>query len=560
MAKSEYAETICVGDFETCRDCDPYGNLSMRVWLFDICFCDTYQHITFTNISRGFEYLSEIGDVKLYFHNLKFDGSYIADYLLRNGWKWVPSAKYAGEFDMLISDTGQWFCGTICYAHGKRIRLYDSLKKIPLPVRSIGAAYNLPISKSVMDYGWRGITHQPSDAELEYVRLDTECVARALMIHLSEGLDRMTIAADSLAGIERTIPDWYDKLGIRYFREHPEIDEYCRAAYFGGISYVNPEISEKTVGAGMVYDVNSLYPYVMRTYPYPVYHPVRIYGASDLDKCLWIARFAVHAEHIPGALPTLRVNGRWVDGEYTGVVTLTSVDFSLMLENYVVDYKFLDGWKWRHSDDQLFRAFVDYWGDRKMRDVGGKRQIDKLMLNSGYGKFGTNPVRSRKSVRFNVADNCVEYPDMPEETGAYYNVAIAAFVTAYARRELCLGVNASTGFCYCDTDSVHLATIDGIPPAFGGRVHPTELGAWKRESEFVQAKYLRQKTYIEERADGTLEIRACGMTDTAKNMVTWENFRIGATYPKSKLVPLIRPGGADLVERDFTIHVSNLMF
>lgn len=551
-----------VGDFETTRDIDAYGAISMRVWLFDLCDIETLQHCTYTTIADGFKWLDSIedSDISVYFHNLKFDGSYITDWLFRSGYSWSDKPDAAGTFNFLVSDVGQWFAGTVVTKMGKKLRFYDSLKKIPLPVRKIGEAYNLPMSKGEIDYNLpRPVGYAPTETELDYVWRDTEIVARALKIHFDAGLKRMTAPSDALDGIKRTVKDAYRKLGIQYMRQHPEVEAFCRQAYYGGISYVNPDIQEREVGAGVVYDVNSLYPYVMREYPYPVYWPVKIDGYMDLDGCLWIAEFNVRAEHIPGALPTLRVGKSWVDTYYEGRVTLTSIDFEMMLENYIVDYEFIRGYKWRHSDPDLFREFVTYWGTRKEHDKGGKRQIDKLMMNSGYGKFGMNPLRRHKIMSFSLSSDCIALANSDYEYTDCNNVAIAAFITAYARRELHRGVNASKGFCYCDTDSLHLATIDGTPPSFGGAVDPVKLGCWKRESEFIRAKYLRQKTYIEEHEDGTLEVKACGMPDSIKRLITWDNFRVGATFP-GKLVPIIRPGGVDLVERDFTIHETSFTF
>lgn len=67
-----------VGDFETIRRGE-----RMDVWLFDICDIDTLEHHTYTSLEAG---LLEIPDEStIYFHNLKFDGSYLLDYFCRSG-------------------------------------------------------------------------------------------------------------------------------------------------------------------------------------------------------------------------------------------------------------------------------------------------------------------------------------------------------------------------------------------------------------------------------------------------------------------------------------------
>lgn len=557
-----------VGDFETIRRGD-----IMAVWLFDLCDIYTLEHKTFTDIDTGLSSINE--DSTLYFHNLKFDGSYILDYLLRSGYRWVPEARLVREpmtMNFLITDSGTWFTGKIETRAGVKITFRDSFKKIPLSARVIGESYKLPILKGSIDYtAPRPEGYTPTVEELAYIHNDTEIVARALKIHFDQGLTEMTAPADAFKQLKTTVCDNYRKLGIMTMRQHPEIETFCRRAYCGGISWVNPAVQDVETGAGMVYDVNSLYPSVMRGHAYPVYYPKKIRDNTELDGYLWIASFYFKGHKYDGKLPTLRANGHWIEGEYEGVITITSIDYETIIENYDInDLDFIEGYRWPHSDNRLFDEFVDYWGSRKQVDTGGLREVDKLMLNSSYGKFGLNPDRCRKEALFDRVLNVVRYPTIRDKNGDKQiehdkanNVAIAAFVTAYARRELNRGVNASTGFCYCDTDSVHLAfykdkdTKRIIAPSFSGEVHPTKLGAWKKESEFMRARYLRQKTYIEEIRYNEFDIKACGMPVESKKFVRWDNlvnnFVMGAKFP-GKLMPKVRPGGIELIETDFTIH------
>ena len=68
-----------VGDFETTRDIDEYGAISMRVWLFDLCSIGDYWHKTFIDIQSGMEWLSNQDETTVYLQNLKFDGAYVVD-------------------------------------------------------------------------------------------------------------------------------------------------------------------------------------------------------------------------------------------------------------------------------------------------------------------------------------------------------------------------------------------------------------------------------------------------------------------------------------------------
>ena len=60
-------------------------------------------------------------------------------------------------------------------------------------------------------------------------------------------------------------------------------------------------------------------------------------------------------------------------------------------------------------------------------------------------------------------------------------------------------------------------------------ISPTKLGAWKHESTFTRARFLKQKTYAEE-SDGKLTVTCAGMPYACHEHVTWENFHIGSVY------------------------------
>ena len=94
----------------------------------------------------------------LFFHNLKFDGAFIVNYLLKNGFTWEKEAKEKNTFTTIISKMGQWYMIDICYgwtkpktAKGKPKKLhtviYDSLKKLPFKVKDIAKSFKLEIKK-----------------------------------------------------------------------------------------------------------------------------------------------------------------------------------------------------------------------------------------------------------------------------------------------------------------------------------------------------------------------------------------------------------------------------
>lgn len=540
---------IYTADTETIKN--PDG--SMRVWLADVCSLDGFGHWSFKSLDELFSWgFTQKEPPVLYFHNLKFDGPYLLNWAHDNGLQFAEEEGIPGTYTMLVTDRSVWFMGGIYNEEGKGVIIRDSLKKIPLSVAAIAKAYNTPMLKGSIDYkAYRPIGHEPTLDELRYIRNDTEIVARALKSHFDKGMNKLTAPADALEEFKHTV-DFESVFVPSWWYVNKTAESFCRKAYCGGISWVNPDIKEQEVRHGLVYDYNSMYPSVMLAYPYPVGTPVRWYNTPPKEHPLYIARAYANIKRKPGKPACIRdsYSKVWVETEFEGELFLTSADVELLQRCYYGTCELLDGYSWA-GEKGVFDEYVEHWSLVKQTTKGGERQIAKLMLNSLYGKFGTNPMRAHKRPKWDKG--FLQWETCPPTEGKVFNVAVAAFVTAWARKELVDGIESCQGFCYCDTDSVHVASIDGKSARFTGKVHDTKFGHWKYENRFVRAKYLRQKTYIEEKPNGELLIAACGCPERAKNYITFDNFAMGASF-KGKLRPVMRPGGVELVESRFTIR------
>ena len=95
-----------------------------------------------------------------------------------------------------------------------------------------------------------------------------------------------------------------------------------------------------------------------------------------------------------------------------------------------------------------------------------------------------------------------------------------------------------------------------VPDAIKDRIDDNKLGYWQHECTFKRAKFLRQKTYIQEvytKDGGTkLNVRCSGMSDKIKEKVNFDNFERGfRSYGNLKAKQV--PGGVVLVDSEFTI-------
>lgn len=188
--------------------------------------------------------------------------------------------------------------------------------------------------------------------------------------------------------------------------------------------------------------------------------------------------------------------------------------------------------------------------------------------------MGTNPIGSKKKPVLDIEEN-MHYVILPREERKSIYVACAAFVTAYGRKQIIEQSQAIRdwsmehkgfdAFVYNDTDSIHALLTDEDVEQITDIIDIDDyrLGALKKESVFVRGKYLRQKCYIEEWPDGTMNVTVAGLPKKLGHVVNFDNFKVGFTtadIPREvigdagkKLTYKHVKGGVILVETDFTI-------
>lgn len=183
-----------------------------------------------------------------------------------------------------------------------------------------------------------------------------------------------------------------------------------------------------------------------------------------------------------------------------------------------------------------------------MTSEGAIKQLAKLMLNSLYGKFATRPDVTGK-VPY-LENGIVRYELGEPETREPEYTPLGVFITAWARDKIIrTAQSVYDRFCYADTDSIHITATD-IPSI---EVDDKKLNYWKLESHFTRARFIRQKTYIEE-IDGKLNVKCAGMPDSLKELVTWENFHVGFEKADGRLMPKHVQGGIVLVESPYKLR------
>lgn len=590
-----------MADFETTtnpEDCRVWAGCAVDIEALEVV------HIG-NDLDSFMEFLKNKNTV-CYFHNLKFDGEFILHWLFTHGYRYVDSRKDK-TFQCLITDDGLFYSIEVIFHRHKskkyeKVVFYDSLKKLPFKVAVIAKAFELQQSKGEIDYrADRPLGYEMTPEEKEYIITDCQIVAEALKIQFEQGLKKMTNASDALSGYKEIIgksrwEKWFPQLPI-------ELDADIRRAYKGGFVYLKPEYQNARGLHGKQYDINSLYPWVMAEKLLPYGYPVFFEGRPDpCEKYpLYIVHLKCTFELKEGHLPTLQLknNRRFVETEYLTTsrvkqgkywedipveMWLTNVDYELLKDHYNIDNEtYINGFKFKGATG-MFKDYIDYWMHIKETTTGALRQLAKLMLNSLYGKFATNP-EAKKKMPYLAEDGCVRYAtvltkgvwtdkkgvlhDKPptdctiylgrhrtevyrtelEELRDPVYTAMGCFITAYAREKTIRSGQANYDRAiYFDTDSMKLI---GYEEPEGLEVHPTRLGAWKDEGNFTDSKWIRAKTYMVT-VDGKTKVTCAGMPDNVKEQVTYDNFRSGETF-SGKLMPRRYPGGIILEDTTFTI-------
>lgn len=609
MSQSVMKNKIFAADFETTvwspeviaqrgeqKRTDVWAYIICELWSDDVKIGNNIAE--FMDIILSTERKSDI----IYFHNLKFDGSFIIDWLLKHGFKFNRTDKLGHkEFDAAISGMGQWYFIKIRRGH-TIVEIRDSLKLLPAALDKLGKDMKTKHQKLTMDYKGHIFPYEEiKPEEMKYIRNDGLVLKEALEMMLGEGHTQLTIGACCLSEFKH---QYHKDHYARLFPNLMEVElitptgnmtawEYIKLGYMGGWCYVNERYQQQKVGIGQVYDANSHYPSQMHSKSgnqYPIGLPEYRNGKPIYnDDIYYYIRVKCRFELRENAFPWLHIrNGLYnpnealnnsdviVEGcrcryyknieglveEAKPILVFSKTDWLLFKDTYYIyDIEYIDSLSFRQSIG-LFDKYIDKYFESKKVSKGFRRMLDKLFLNNLYGKFAmsTDSTYSRPY----LIDNVVHFERVEEHNKVPGYIAIGAAITAYARSyTVRLAMANKDNFCYADTDSVHLKGTD--KPAMLIE-DDKELCCWKQENIFEDAFFVRQKTYIEKVIIADRErlkepfynVRASGMGKGAKQLLLEQmddisDFNIGLILPRANLKAKRIEGGILLKEQDFSI-------
>lgn len=312
-----------------------------------------------------------------------------------------------------------------------------------------------------------------------------------------------------------------------------EIYNFIRSGYTGGHTDMYKPYSKNVYA----YDVNSLYPSVMRNSDMPVGSPKYF----EFNEAMSVADFLKYFNNPFGffevELETPNINRPLfqtkvkINGGYRTVAPLgkwTDIIFSEEMFKYIeYGYIFKITKGYLFEKENIFKNYIDelYIIKQNHSKDHPMYLISKLLMNSLYGRFGMS-----SNLNTHLIVNNTELNDMIDRISSKnakvsetvdlnndktlltielndenlntlidrdISIGIASAVTAYSRifmSEYLADPNLDV--LYTDTDSIYTTTP--LPDALINN----ELGGWKLEEEFKEAVFIAPKVYGGKTIDG----------------------------------------------------------
>lgn len=399
---------------------------------------------------------------------------------------------------------------------GAVLTFRDSLALLPFALKNLTDSFKTDAAKGEFDHSKK---KNPYDPKLqEYLRDDCLGLYQVLEKYFAWSLIRgsgvsYTIASQALKVFRTTLK--------RKIKGCPRnVDEFVRRAYFGGRTEIfRPYFNDKS--GVSVYDINSLYPSVMRDFEFPtnfkkfthIYDP-KAFGFYEatvrVPKGMYVPPLGLMLsidEKTKKAEPAADSrSGKFIfpTGEFSGVWSTIELEYARSLGVKIV--KTGRGAVFENGG-YIFKPFVEsLW---EIRKNSAKDSVDsfiaKLLLNSCYGRFGLNLEREKleyddglglgtpSEYEFETNEELhgrkviARFLRSKERISSFTNVAIAAWVTAHARIRMHKHyMKHQNNLYYTDTDSVFVSCEMESSP---------ELGEFKYEYKAEEACFLLPKTY-----------------------------------------------------------------
>lgn len=312
---------------------------------------------------------------------------------------------------------------------------------------------------------------------------------------------------------------------------------WMRDAYKGSTPLLYRDLRFSKAGLArniIIKDVNSMFPTQMVRELMPVGRPTWITPeqclslmATPSDDTTWIASIRITMRVKPGHRATYLSRKQEEieeeDGFYMGkaipvlddvVITICEPEYRMILNDYdIYDMEVVRACSFK-AVRGLFAGYINYWYDIKSTTKNpALKAFAKLMINSFYGKFGSNPLMEQHEYTFSDGRLGDRVADITTDSRSEYYLPLAMWTTAYARKMLSDGCNALgwENVIYTDTDSWHIINLNEEEAtarlaSVGIGNDDSKLGDAPTEQTCALGAYIRNKGYIHFNEDGNVTI------------------------------------------------------
>lgn len=426
--------------------------------------------------------------------------------------EWVVYAHNGGKFDYHFMLDFLTAGDKIMLINGRLSRFYiglcefrDSYNILPAPLRDFAKD---DFNYQILDKNQR---YQAGNFKKIQRYLFTDCqnLYNTVARFIEEYGRSLTLAGAAMK-------QWEKIDGAKAPQSEPEFYDDLARYYYGGRvqcfaqGHINKSFSS--------IDINSAYPRAMlEQHPYSLRYeekhgnPFDDYSRDEIGPML-ITVCATAMGCFPFRVLTGKEKGTYYPVDtgarlyhITGWELLAALDTSMV---YIVEYISYCVFQ----ETKSFAPYIHHFYNRRLEAKKSKDKtgdtLNKLFLNSLYGKFAADPRRYMQFALWDREDIAlIKKPEtgrdfggllgpwalssepLPEEGLRFFNIATAASITGYVRAALWRAICASDTPLYCDTDS--LAAV-----GFGADIdYGAELGQWEIEGEYKQGWIVGKKSY-----------------------------------------------------------------
>jgi hypothetical protein len=379
----------------------------------------------------------------------------------------------------------------IVFENGLEIR--DSYALIPRALREW--------AKDDIDYKKleSNVRESHKDEIIKYERKDTEYLSEMLTAFIDTYGMHLTLASAAFKILHK-------QFNVPRKRISESLDARMRPYYFSGRVEFN-KLGHLGKGYKCV-DVNSSFPWSMtQEHPeggecatsstLPTKHVVQSFMRC---KCESHGAFPFREEDGSVSFPS---DGRVREFYVTGWEWIAALDLGMLVNARLISVT-------TPTTTRNYKEYVDYFykikSEAETANNKGERLFAKLLMNSGYGKFGQDP-REHEEIRIcdyrTPPDDSATWSVLKDDDTAgitiytrpaklressFNNVLVAASITGCSRALLLRAKAVCKGVAYLDTDSIIAKDISRLKLGRG-------LGEWKLEAEFSEFHIGGKKLY-----------------------------------------------------------------